>query len=291
MFLFLDLEMNTWKELTGELNSEIIEIGAVLMDDELRIIDSFGELVRPTYQTKLSPYCLHLTGIDKKKLFRALELKDVLVDLDNWTDGYKDIEKVYSWNESDYRQVVKECSVKNIETAFVLLLERSYADYQKIFGNEFDWQTCGLSDAMKVFNIAHSGKAHRALNDAMDLARLYKKMTKTCKDTRRLNFIKEQAELRKIQRLNPVLKHINKMRLGKKPSDELENKIKVAVLEDFQADITKVLRKYKVKEVIRACPELKDWLMVLEGMLVEMSEPTEEETAASLFRNQQAVNQ
>ena len=44
---------------------------------------------------------------------------------------------------------------------------------------EFDWPTCGLSDAMKVFNIAHSGKAHRALNDAMDLARLYKKMKKT----------------------------------------------------------------------------------------------------------------
>ena len=291
MILFLDLEMNTWKGNVGELNSEIIEIGAVLMDDELRIVDTFSELVRPTHQTKLSPYCLRLTGIDRKKLFRSLPLKDVLVDLEHWLDDYENIDSVYSWNESDYRQLIKECSVKKISSPFIPFLENSYADFQKVFGMEFDWPTCGLSDAMKVFNIAHSGKAHRALNDAMDLGRLYKKMKKTKRDNRRFQLIKEQAELKKIERLNPVLKLMRRVRSGKESSAEQDVKVRDAVLNAFKTDITKTLKKYKVREIVAVCPELKDWLLVLEGMLTELEDESAGESDAVGGLDSRAVNQ
>lgn len=282
VYLFLDLEMNTWKNVSGDLSSEIIEIGAVLMDEKLRIIDTFSELVRPTLRKKLSPYCLRLTGIDKKKLYSALSLDQVIVNFDNWIDDYNEIKTVFSWNESDYRQVLRECAAKEINTGLISILEERYLDFQKIFGKEFDWPTCGLNDAMKVFSIKQSGRAHRALNDAMDLARLYKKMVRTSKDYRRYDYIKEEAHLRKIEKLNPIVRSIKEMKVGKQPSKELDNKIREMILRDFHLDLTKTFSKFNAKDIINSFPEITDWLTVLEGMIIDIeSDGSVKETAAS----------
>ena len=113
MILFLDLEMNTWKGNVGELNSEIIEIGAVLMDDgaeDCRHLQRTSPANSSNEAVAIlpAPY-----GDRQKKSFRSLPLKDVLVDLEHWLDDYENIDSVYSWNESDYRQLIKECSVKD----------------------------------------------------------------------------------------------------------------------------------------------------------------------------------
>ncbi len=285
MYLFLDLEMNTWKNFSGDFNSEIIEIGVVLMDEQLRIIDTFSELVRPTFKKKLSPYCLRLTGISRDKLFNSLSLKEVLADLGHWTDGFRDITRIYSWNESDYKQIIKECAFKGIETEFVMVLKNCYKDYQMIFGQEFDWPTCGLCDAMKVFNIKQTGKTHRALNDAMDLARLYKKMHRISKDHRHYNRIKEQAHLRKIEKLNPVVRNIREMRLTKQPGAELDRQIKAMVLKDYYTDLTRLYSKYNARDIIASLPELSGWLLILEEMIVELENNlTAKETAAASLR-------
>lgn len=284
MYLFLDLEMNTWKSNSGGLNSEIIEIGAVLMDENLRIIDTFNELVRPTHKKKLSPYCLRLTGISREKLFNSLSLNDVLADFKHWTDDFKDITRIYSWNESDYKQIIKECSFKGIETEFILALKNCYTDYQMIFGQEFDWPTCGLSDAMKVFGIKQTGRTHRALNDAMDLARLFKKMHKASKDRRQYNLLKEQAYLRKVEKLNPVVRNIRELKLTNPSGAQLEKQIEAMVSKDFYTDLTRLHKKYNTRDIIASLPELYAWLQVLEGMIVELEDrlPPQETAATSL---------
>ena len=285
MYLFLDLEMNTWKNVSGGLCSEVIEIGAVLMDSDQKILNTFSELVRPTHKKRLSPYCLKLTGISKGKLENALPLEVILVQMCEWANGYQKIEGIYSWNESDYRQIIKECEVKGIKTPLIDALERSYIDYQQVFGQKFDWQTCGLADALDLFNIKQSDKAHRALNDAMDVARLYKKMNKLQKDPKRTNYIKEQAQLKKIEKLNPVVRNIKEMSLGKQVSNELESKIKEMVANEFYTDLNRVYKKYNARDIIAALPELKGWLMVLEGIMIELKDDNAtKETAASSLR-------
>ena len=244
MYLFLELEMNTWKNV----------------------------------------YCLRLTGISREKLFDSLSLKDVLADFRHWTDNFKDITRIYSWNESDYKQIVKECTFKGIETDFTLALKNCYTDYQMIFGQEFDWPTCGLSDAMKVFSIKQTGRTHRALNDAMDLARLYKKMHKTSKDHRQYNLIKEQAYLRKVEKLNPVVRNIRELKLTNPSGAELERQIEAMVSKDFYKDLTRLYKKYNTKDIIASLPMMYAWLQVLEGMIVELEDrlPAQETAATSL---------
>lgn len=282
MYIFLDLEMNTWKSISGELSSEIIEIGAVLMDNDLRIIDTFNQLVRPTHRKKLSPYCLRLTGIDRNKLFVSITLQQALDDLCDWADDYKDVKVIYSWNESDYRQIVQECELKSINNKVVGVLHECYIDYQKVFSKEFDWPTCGLADALKLFGIRQSGRAHRALNDAMDLARLYKKANRVKKDQRRYETIKEKAQLQKIERLNPVVRKIRKLEQSTASDAVIEKQIKEMIFNGFYSDLLRLYKKYNVREVVRSLPELKDWLLVVEGMLLELEDDqTTKETAAS----------
>lgn len=85
-YVVIDLEMcKTSKvyKITYPYAREIIQIGAVMMDDNLEIVDEFNEFVKPQYGD-LDSFIKKLTGITKKDLSSASMLAEVFERFNAW---------------------------------------------------------------------------------------------------------------------------------------------------------------------------------------------------------------
>jgi inhibitor of KinA sporulation pathway (predicted exonuclease) len=60
---------------------EIIEIGAVLVDENLKLIDEFSTFVKPTINPTLTHFCTKLTTITQKDVDDAPYIEEALDSL------------------------------------------------------------------------------------------------------------------------------------------------------------------------------------------------------------------
>ena len=106
MGIFIDLEMNlTDPRLVckKDLRNEIIEIGAVRMDEHFHPLDCFRIFVRPQYNGVIERKIYKLTGISNATVSEAVSLPEALGTLEVWcgSDGCE----VYAWSTSDLTQL------------------------------------------------------------------------------------------------------------------------------------------------------------------------------------------
>ena len=73
--IVLDLEMNPvakeYKNAYEILKQEIIEIGAVKLNERLEIVDTFDCFVKPEFNYQVTPYINKLTGIKSSSAMNA----------------------------------------------------------------------------------------------------------------------------------------------------------------------------------------------------------------------------
>ena len=177
-YVVLDLEWN--QPIKGDkiiynneicLNCEIIQIGAVLLNDACQVIDTFTAEVKPSLYRSINRNVRMLTGIDDTMLKNAQGLEDVILRFKNWcpeeyvfvTWGYDDIAVLggnlkyfsldSSWLKESYNLQMIFCSQTNNEN-------RQYA----------------LSYAMQYFNIDADKPLHNALTDAYYTALVCQKL-------------------------------------------------------------------------------------------------------------------
>lgn len=176
--IFMDLEMQPIhdKEIRRICRSEVIEIGAVMLDNSGREISCFRQYVRPFYSSCLSNKIRDLTGITDGKLSGARKFQEVIEDFASWClkDG-PDVE-VYAWSDSDLIQITSEISLKKIiPSSNLCYLMEHWIDFQ----HEYDEligaaEPQGLDHALSISGISFSGRKHDALYDARNTATLYK---------------------------------------------------------------------------------------------------------------------
>lgn len=169
--IVLDFEMNpVAKKIHGEyadLKNEIVEIGAVKLDSELNIVDSFRSFVKPEHNRQITPKISRLTGISTSSALNADTFAPVLARFVEWIGGEGKI-RIYSWSDTDFLQLRNECEIKSIPFPDNM---RRWLDFQKVFPRMMnianDRRAIALKEAAKYFGIAVDGsKAHDALYDA-----------------------------------------------------------------------------------------------------------------------------
>ena len=114
-YLVIDLEMCRVKKLyrkTYKYASEIIQIGAVLLDEGFSRIATMCEYVNPEYGV-LDNFIESMTGIKNRDIKQAPKLTEALEHLTDWL-GDREY-KVYAWSDSDRTQILHEIKAKNIE--------------------------------------------------------------------------------------------------------------------------------------------------------------------------------
>lgn len=169
-YVFVDFEMNpiegSYKEEKKICGSEIIEIGAVMLDENFNEISFFKELVKPQFNTQIYKKWEVLTGITTEMVRGAHHFEKVFSDFIIWC-GEGEYE-IYAWSNSDLSHVLKVMKLKSFETyeACEYMLNH-WLDFQKIFCEMVaEEKLISLENALCACGIPFSGKKHDALYDA-----------------------------------------------------------------------------------------------------------------------------
>ncbi|MDO5132461.1 MAG: 3'-5' exonuclease [Eubacteriales bacterium] len=174
--IFIDLEMHPIpRSLEQEreiCTQEIIEIGAVKLDEQNREVESFCEFVRPAYVTKIYSKFRKLTGITTENILGADPVSDVLPRFIQWCG--EDYE-IYSWSDSDIWQILNETRLKDIQdlTGLSYMLNH-WHDFQQEFCELLHLQKqMNLGRAVTLAGLDFSGREHDGLADARTTSQLY----------------------------------------------------------------------------------------------------------------------
>ncbi len=163
-YIVLDLE---WNQAPDESNLshipfEIIEIGAVKLNSEKKIVDTFCEAILPQIYTTIHYITKEITKFSAEDLANCRSFKEVMTDFLKWcgTDCV-----FCTWGTMDLTELQRNMHYYNIP---LLPSPVFYYDIQKIFSIVYDdgKARCTLKSAIEYLKIDNNQEFHRALVDA-----------------------------------------------------------------------------------------------------------------------------
>lgn len=175
-YVIMDLEWNNSYNKTRKcFVNEILEIGAVLVDEELDVIDTFSVIIRSQLIKKLSGRVKNLTHISNEDMISGVSFQRAISDFIKWIGGRNCV--FMSWGNSDIRVLVDNFSMFCGMNTIPFLTQ--YVDLQK-YCQEFivgaGNQQIGLVNAAVHMGIDVSECSfHRALEDSLLGLRCLKK--------------------------------------------------------------------------------------------------------------------
>ena len=167
--IIVDLEFTPVEDwnVRQHLEKEIIEIGAVRLDENYEYVDSFDMYVQPEF-THISKNVNNLTGINRTDIIDSPSFEDALDKFTDWIGSEKF--RIYEWSENDKAQIVCECKYKEKQT---VLCNKHWRDIQRIYARVFHKSHIqSLESAMAELAIEFDGTMHRACDDAKNTATL-----------------------------------------------------------------------------------------------------------------------
>jgi len=153
--------------------NEIIQIGAVLMDNSYTVVDEFKTFVRPEYGV-IDTFIENLTGITQSDVANAPCAAEALLNFTAWlpTDAI-----VISWSENDPIQIERELHAKEIDLPELDHYLDEWLDCQAMFGKRMNSdRNYKLSEALNIAQISFENGEHDALVDARNTAMLFAKL-------------------------------------------------------------------------------------------------------------------
>ncbi len=167
----IDLEMNPvsreFKQVRQVLLDEVIEFGAVKLDENYQPISEFQSYVKPQFG-EINKHITKLTGITAETVADKNVFADEFKTFCDWI-GTWDM-TLYSWSPSDIKQLKSECAYK-IPKFNAARLERQWIDLQKVFDDKIGLHNnLALKHAVGAMNRDFKGTQHTALADAANTA-------------------------------------------------------------------------------------------------------------------------
>lgn len=181
-YIIFDLEATCWDGGAGrgKLN-EIIEVGAVKLDDNLQEVGRFARFVRPVINPELSPFCKELTTINQEQVDNAEPYQVVLEEFARWAKEGSDEVMMLSWGHYDKNQILREAERKGHEGEIIALMER-HDSFKHRFAEVRNIRPCGMQGALKMFSLPLDGTHHRGIDDAVNIAKIFVKAFDEVKD-------------------------------------------------------------------------------------------------------------
>lgn len=174
-YIILDLEWNNTycKKKKGFLN-EIIEIGAVKLNNNLQVIDTFDILIKPQLGKKLHTRVKELTNITNDDINTGIPFSQAMSNFRKWVSHEKNV--ILTWGDTDVRVLIENFRYFN-GIGFIPFLS-NYVNLQKYaqaFMNISKAEQIGLSAAAEKIGLNPSDYSlHRALDDSKLTADLFK---------------------------------------------------------------------------------------------------------------------
>lgn len=179
-FIVMDLEWNnTYAKKTNGYINEIIEIGAVKLDEDLENIDTFSCIIRSQISRKLRGSVKKLTHLTNDDINSGFPFTKAFSMFRKWIGGGETV--VITWGDGDIRVLLD--NFKYLNGIKVIPFLDIYCDLQKCFqkyikGNK--GQQVGLLAAAEKLGIDPEMYIHhRALGDSMLTAEILRRIYNT----------------------------------------------------------------------------------------------------------------
>ena len=184
MKIIMDLEWNqpvsyntaAYKRVGDKLIFEMIQIGAVKVNENKEIVDSFSQLILPTHYVKLHPRIKRITHITQDELMDAPHFKEALDLFREWCG---DDFVLMTWGCDDVSVLEQNITFFGCENTFgpIYDLQLSFGD---VIQNSKDRK--GLKAAMEYYELTEQEDMpfHNALNDAYYTALVCNRLPDDC---------------------------------------------------------------------------------------------------------------
>lgn len=170
-YVIIDLEATCWER--GDKNRqphEIIEIGAVILDENYNYLSKFTQFVKPPDNMVLTEYCTDLTTITQADINSAPPLSVAISKLEEWM-GPVDGITFCSWGYFDKAQLINECNLHGIDYPFT----DDHINIKIKFSTKLNrTKKMGVKKALRILGIPFEGTPHRGVDDAIMIAKIFK---------------------------------------------------------------------------------------------------------------------
>lgn len=223
-YIIFDLEFNqscNKEDKVIQLPFEIIQIGALKLDENFQTISTFNKLVKPTVYKNVLPYIQELTKITDEMVSNAHNFIDVYYDFMNFI-GKEDITFII-WGTVDLKELYKNILYFELPTKN---LPKLYIDIQDYASKHFrvpGGKRIGLKNAIDFLNISISEELHNAFNDAYYTTEVFKNLYNDSIEPKVYshNTIRIKSEPKKIIDYDGLILQIEKMYNRKLTSEEI----------------------------------------------------------------------
>lgn len=216
-YVIFDMEWNQARskrealERDLSLAGEIIEIGAVKVDEQMHFIDTFRVFVKPKFFPKMNRRVSRLTGITDEDLENALPLPKAIRLFKRFC-GRKFA--FFTWGNDDIKMLIDNMALYDIDSKWIPESYNLQIMFDMQIANEH--RQCALSKAMEMVN-ERPFSEHDALNDAentvlvmrhLDLERGFREYAsyhagtpKSCSGKHRIRFSDNALEPMKLPKI------------------------------------------------------------------------------------------
>ena len=179
-YIILDLEWNQCPQGKARENPripfEIVEIGAIKLNEEKEEVDTFHELIHPLVYHRMHFRTQEVIHLDSKDLQRARTFSPVVRDFLAWCGEEP---KFVTWGSLDLTELQRNMDYYRIKNPLPKPL--FYCDLQKMYSLLYDdgKSRRSLEDAVKELEIPMDRPFHRAFDDTYYTAEVMRRMDLT----------------------------------------------------------------------------------------------------------------
>lgn len=175
-YVIFDLEFNMFFKFNDHqfpnpaLKNEIIQIGALKLNEQLETVGEFDLIVKPVIYKRINPYVKRKTKINSSRIGQGKPFVEAIQSFKVWL-GEDSV--LCSWGHDDILGLRDNCLFFGFEA---LSFDR-YIDIQKIYmKHEGLTKQPGLESAVEALEIEKTTPFHDALSDAYYTSEIFKKV-------------------------------------------------------------------------------------------------------------------
>ncbi|SCI73366.1 sporulation inhibitor KapD [uncultured Clostridium sp.] len=233
-YIIFDLEFNQQhpdikNDQKPELMFEIIQIGAVKLDNNFNTISTFNSFVKPTVHKILHPYVEELTNITYEQINTSKVFIDVYEDFINFIGDHEST--LVLWGVNDIKELIKNAHYYKLSSDAI---PKKYIDIQCYLSKALKYskgKKIGLKTAIEYLEISIDSEFHDAFNDAYYTTEVFKKVYN--KKVKPQLYIYTENKREKSQKTNidtsALIGQFEKM-YNRSMTDEEKSMIKVAYM-------------------------------------------------------------
>lgn len=173
-YIIFDLEASCWLGRPPHGLNEVIEIGAVKVNDYNEVVSIFSKFIKPTVNPILSDFCKRLTSISQEDVDKTRTFPFIIQDFMDWI-GIEEDFVLISWGKYDKQQLIQDCELHKLDTEWLeyhFNLKPAYRALKDLKDEP------GLKKAVKLEGFEFTGIHHRAISDAENTAKIFIKYFK-----------------------------------------------------------------------------------------------------------------